>query len=59
LRFVNKMDKTGGDFYMSLEIIHDRLSTNAVAIQLPIGAENDFSGVIDILEEKAFKFEGD
>lgn len=59
LAFINKMDKIGGDFYMSLRSIHERLNPNAIAIQLPIGAENDFSGVIDIVERKAYKFEGD
>ncbi len=58
LCFVNKMDKIGADFYMSLESIQTRLNPRAVAIQLPIGAENTFSGVIDLLAKKAFKFEG-
>jgi elongation factor G len=58
LAFVNKMDKTGGDFYMSLDSIFDRLSKNAVAIQLPIGAENEFSGIIDLVAKKAYTFEG-
>lgn len=58
MAFVNKMDKMGADFYMSLESIHERLSDKAVAIQLPIGAESDFSGIIDLLEQKAYKFEG-
>ena len=57
--FVNKMDKTGGDFYMSLKSIHDRLSKDAVAIQLPIGAESDFTGIIDLIEQKAYRFEGE
>jgi elongation factor G len=56
--FVNKMDKMGADFYMSLDSIHTRLSKKAVAVQLPIGAESEFSGVIDLIEKKAFKFEG-
>lgn len=58
IAFVNKMDKTGGDFFMSLDSIHERLSTHAVAIQLPIGAESDFAGVIDLITKKAYKFEG-
>ncbi len=58
LCFVNKMDKMGADFYMSLKSIRDRLNPNAVAIQLPIGAESDLSGVVDLLEKKAYKFEG-
>lgn len=58
IAFVNKMDKMGADFYMSLESIHTRLSKNAVAIQLPIGAESEFIGVVDLLDKKAYKFEG-
>lgn len=55
--FANKMDKTGGDFYMTLESIHSRLSKNATPIQLPIGSESDFSGVIDLVTMKAVYFE--
>jgi len=58
LCFVNKMDKMGADFYMSLDSIKTRLNTKAVAIQLPIGAENDLLGVIDLLTKKAYKFSG-
>ncbi len=58
IAFVNKMDKTGGDFYMSLASIHDRLSKAAVAVQLPVGQESEFSGIIDLVQKKAFKFEG-
>ncbi|NLZ74823.1 elongation factor G [Candidatus Falkowbacteria bacterium] len=58
LCFINKMDKTGADFYMSLESIRTRLNPKAVAIQLPIGAESDLVGVIDILEKKAYTFSG-
>jgi elongation factor G len=58
LCFVNKMDKMGADFYMTLDSIRHRLNQKAVAIQLPIGAENDFSGVIDLLTKKAYKFTG-
>jgi elongation factor G len=58
LAFINKMDKTGGDFFMSLDSIFDRLSKNAVAVQLPIGAESDFSGIVDIVGMKAYTFEG-
>lgn len=56
--FINKIDKVGGDFYMSLASIHERLSKNAVAVQLPIGIEGDFKSVIDLIERKAYKFEG-
>ncbi len=59
IAFINKMDKTGGDFYMSLASIHDRLSKEAVAIQLPIGAESDFRGIVDLVSKKAYTFEGE
>jgi elongation factor G len=58
LCFVNKMDKMGADFYMSLDSIKTRLNAKAVAIQLPIGAENDLKGVIDLLTKKAYQFSG-
>jgi len=58
IAFVNKMDKIGADFYMSLASIHERLSKSAVAVQLPIGEESTFSAIIDLVERKAFKFEG-
>ena len=48
--YVNKMDIMGADFYHVLEMIHDRLKCNAVPIQLPIGAEADFRGIIDLVE---------
>ena len=54
--YVNKMDITGADFYRVLDMIHDRLKCNAVPIQLPIGAENQFRGVVDLVEMKAFVF---
>jgi len=59
IAFINKMDKMGADFYMSIESILTRLSKDAVAIQLPIGAESSFEGVIDLIHQKAYKFEGD
>ncbi len=58
LAFVNKMDKVGADFYMTLDSIHERLTANAYAVQLPIGLENEFKAVIDLVEMKAYKFEG-
>ena len=58
LAFVNKMDKVGADFKMCIESIQTRLNKDAIAIQLPIGAEKDFSGVVDLIEQKAYKFEG-
>jgi len=59
IAFVNKMDKTGADFYMSIDSIHDRLSKDGIAIQLPIGAENDFTGIIDLVKMQAYTFTGD
>ena len=58
IAFVNKMDKLGADFFMSLASIQERLSKDAVAVQLPIGADSTFSGLVDLIEEKAYKFEG-
>lgn len=58
LAFINKLDKIGGDFYMSLDSIHERLTKDAVAVQIPVGRENDFKMVIDLIERKAYKFEG-
>jgi len=57
--FINKMDRMGASFEKSLESILKKLSPNAVALQLPIGKEDKFEGVIDLLNLKALKFEGD
>ncbi|MEZ5781747.1 MAG: elongation factor G [Rhizobiaceae bacterium] len=51
--FCNKMDKIGADFYRSVEMIGSRLGAQAVVMQLPIGAENDFKGVVDLVEMNA------
>ncbi len=59
LCFVNKMDRTGADFYKSFDSILERLSKHAVAIQLPIGAEENFTGVVDLIERKAYQFNGE
>ena len=56
--FCNKMDATGADFLMSVESIGKRLDANAVAIQLPIGAEDTFEGLIDLIKMQAVHFEG-
>ncbi len=53
LCFVNKMDKVGADFEMTVESIHDRLVANPVLVQLPIGAEKDFRGIIDLIDMRA------
>jgi elongation factor G len=58
LCFVNKMDKMGADFYMSLNSIRTRLNPRAVAAQLPVGAESNLKGVIDLLAKKAYQFTG-
>jgi len=57
--FINKMDRIGASFEKSLESIWQKLSPNAVALQIPIGQEEKFEGVIDLLEMKALRFEGD
>jgi len=57
--FVNKMDKLGADFDASVKSIEDRLSKKAVRIQLPIGAEDDMSGVVDLITMKAYRFAGE
>ena len=55
----NKMGKIGADFYMSLQTCKDRLGANAEAIELPIGAEADFKGIVDLVQMKAFMFNCD
>ena len=57
--FANKMDKMGADFKYSLESIKDRLTDDAVAIEWPIGAEDNFNGVIDLVTMKAYHYHGD
>ncbi|MFT8459703.1 MAG: elongation factor G [Liquorilactobacillus ghanensis] len=57
--FVNKMDKIGANFDYSVSTIHDRLQANAIAIQMPIGAEDKFEGVIDLVEMKADVYDED
>ncbi|GAV15817.1 MULTISPECIES: elongation factor G [Paenibacillus] len=59
IAYVNKMDIIGADYLNVIESMKDRLQANAVAIQLPIGAENDFTGIIDLMEEKAYIFKDD
>ncbi|HOX55109.1 MAG TPA: elongation factor G [Candidatus Omnitrophota bacterium] len=56
LAFVNKMDRVGSDFYSCVEQMHDRLGANASPIQLPWGFEENFKGVIDLIEEEAISF---
>src|SRR5438270_2316065 len=54
--FINKMDRVGADFYRSVDTITDRLQGNAVAIQLPIGSEDKFLGLIDLVKMKAITY---
>ncbi len=56
LAFVNKMDRIGADFFNVLSKIHERLGANAVAMQIPIGAEEGFRGVCDLVEQKAYVY---
>ena len=57
--FVNKMDRTGANFFRVHEQVRDRMRTNAVAIQLPIGSENEFRGIIDLVQMRAFIYNND
>jgi len=57
--FVNKMDKLGADFYFTVETIVSRLGAKPLVLQLPIGAESDFVGVVDLVEMRALVWEGD
>ena len=59
IAFVNKMDKLGADFYFTVQTIKDRLGAEPLVIQLPIGAENDFVGVVDLIEMRALVWPGD
>ncbi len=56
--YINKMDKTGADFAYAIKTIHQRLGVKAVPIQWPIGAEADFNGIVDIIERKAYHYDG-
>ncbi|AFS69259.1 MULTISPECIES: elongation factor G [Exiguobacterium] len=57
--FVNKMDKIGADFLYSVGTLRDRLQANAHAIQIPIGAEDEFKGIIDLVEKKTYMYGND
>ncbi len=59
IAFMNKMDKIGADFLAAVKTMHDRLGANAVPIQLPVGAESQLRGVIDLVEMKAILWTGD
>ena len=57
MAYVNKMDTTGADFYHVIQMMRDRLHTNAVAIQLPIGAEDNFKGIVDLVKMEAIVYD--
>ncbi|KUO55374.1 MAG: elongation factor G [Alphaproteobacteria bacterium BRH_c36] len=57
--FANKMDKTGADFFMCISDIKEKLGARPVPIQIPIGAESEFAGVVDLIKMKAYVWEGD
>lgn len=57
MAYVNKMDRTGADFYAVVNDIHDKLGANAVPIALPIGAEDKFEGIIDLVSRKAYYYD--
>jgi len=57
--FINKMDRMGADFYKSYRSILDRLTKNAVPIQVPIGAEDNFRGIVDLIKNKAYIYKDD
>ncbi len=59
MAYVNKMDIMGADFYNVVQMMHDRLKCNALPIQLPIGAEDDFKGIVDLIEMKAYVYYDD
>lgn len=59
IAFINKMDRTGANFYRVHEQMRDRLRANAIAIQLPIGSENDFKGIVDLVRKRAYLYAND
>ncbi len=59
IAYVNKMDRVGADFQRALDMMRERLGANPVAVQWPIGIEDSFRGIIDLIEQKAYVFEDD
>ena len=59
MAFINKMDKMGADFFMSVQTIIDRLGKNAIPVQIPIGKEDDFIGLVDLFEMEAYYYKDD
>jgi len=59
LCFINKLDRTGADFYKSYQSILDRLGTNAIPVQIPIGSEEKLRGIVDLIRQRAFIYKDD
>jgi elongation factor G len=59
LAFINKMDRVGADFYGTVEMMRDKLNANPVIVQLPVGTESDFDGVIDLIKMKKIEWDSD
>ncbi|MBW4686338.1 MAG: elongation factor G [Komarekiella atlantica HA4396-MV6] len=59
IAFINKMDRTGANFYKVHDQMRDRLRANAIAIQLPIGSENEFQGIVDLVRQRAYIYAND
>ena len=59
ISFVNKMDRTGADFFHVVAMIKDRLGANPIPIQIPIGAEENFSGIVDLVSNKAYQWDAE
>ncbi len=59
IAYINKMDRTGADFNRGVDMIRDRLKANAIPIQIPIGAEDNFRGIIDLISQKAVMYKDD
>lgn len=57
IAFVNKMDRVGADFFNGIDMIRERLGANPVALQIPVGAEEDFAGVVDLVKMKAISYD--
>ncbi len=58
IAFINKMDRTGADYFSAVKDMHDKLGAHAHPVQIPMGAESGFQGVIDLITMKAFRYEG-
>jgi elongation factor G len=57
IAFINKMDRAGADFFRVVQMMNDRLQANAIPFEIPLGAEENFEGVIDLIEQKAIRYD--